>query len=199
MEKKQRIISICGNIGSGKSTLIHILKNSQNKYNVVEEPLSEMSDLLQKFYNNISKWAFHLQCKVLLLYSSIYKKAKTTQDNYIIERSPTESKHIFCKALTESNLLTSLECSLYNEFYDELSWEPDCFLYIKTPPDVCFERIKLRNRDCEKNMSIEYICQLNKLYIEYFEKNKSQKQIFIIDGSLDIDSIHKQCIQLLNL
>ena len=199
MEHKKRIISICGNIGSGKSTLVNQLNHSQREFDVIQEPISEMNDLLCKFYENMSKWAFHLQCKVLLLYSSIYKNMNANSINYIIERSPAESKHIFAMALLESNFLTSLEYSLYIDLYNELSWEPDCIIYVRTPPNICFQRINSRNRECEKDISIDYINQLHNLYEKYFEKYKYSKNIFVIDGSLDIDSVQLQCKKLLNL
>ena len=49
-----RIVSLCGNIGSGKSTLVSNLNQNQNSYHVVQEPISEnersIGKILQRFF-----------------------------------------------------------------------------------------------------------------------------------------------------
>lgn len=193
-----RTISLCGNIGSGKSTLVSNLNHNQNVYRVVQEPISEMNDLLVKFYKDISKWAFHLQCKVLLLYNKI-KSNQNKEMNYIIERSPIESKYIFAEALYDSGDLTKIEYELYEEIYESLAWNPDMIIYVKVNPEICFERIKNRSRECENDITIEYITQLHTLYETFFEKYKHSKNIFVIDGSRSEQEVYEECIKLLNI
>tara|TARA_B110000977_G_C11087840_1_gene495468 strand:+ start:3823 stop:4413 length:591 start_codon:yes stop_codon:yes gene_type:complete len=193
-----RVVSLCGNIGSGKSTLVSNLNQKQNVYQVVQEPISEMNDLLIKYYKDISKWAFHLQCKVLLLYNKM-KNMFSTERNYIVERSPIESKYIFAQALYDSGNLTKIEFQLYEELYDSLGWSPDFIIYIRTEPQTCLERIKQRSRDCECDISLEYIKQLDTLYENFFEKYMHSKNIFVIDGNKDTDEVYNACKQLLNI
>ena len=193
-----RVISLCGNIGSGKSTLVSNLNQHQNVYHVVQEPISEMNDLLSQYYKDLSKWAFHLQCKVLLLYNKM-RQSFNKERNYIVERSPLESKHIFAQALFDSSLLTKIEFQLYQEIYDSLSWEPDFLIYIRVDPKTCFERIKQRSRECETDISIDYITQLHALYEAFFEKHKHSKNFFVIDGNQEQSQVYKQCQQLLNI
>lgn len=190
-------ISICGNIGSGKSTIIKYLQQQKfENIHVIQEPLCEMQDLLTNFYEDTKKWSFHLQCKVLLLYHKM-RKNFSPDKKYIIERSPFESKHIFAEALFNSESLTPVELSLYNELFEELSWKPDYTIYIKTSPELCLERIKNRNRECEANISLKYIQNLHTLYEQYFEM--FQSSIISIDGSQDIDKVVFDCINILNL
>lgn len=193
-----RVISLCGNIGSGKSTLVSNLNQHQNVYHVVQEPISEMNDLLSKYYKDLSKWAFHLQCKVLLLYNKMRQNFNSSQ-NYIVERSPLESKHVFAQALFDSGLLTKIEFQLYEEVYESLAWEPDFSIYIRVDPETCFERIKQRSRECESDISIEYIKQLHELYEHFFEKYKYSKNFFVIDGNQDESDVYNQCQKLLNI
>jgi deoxyadenosine/deoxycytidine kinase len=193
-----RIISLCGNIGSGKSTLVSNLNQNQNSYHVVQEPISEMNDLLVKYYKDFSKWAFHLQCKVLLLYNKI-KTSLNSECNYIIERSPIESKHIFAKALYNSGNLTKIEFQLYQEVYESLGWCPDYIIYIRTNPEVCYERIKQRSRECETEITLEYITQLHNLYESFFEKYKHSKNIVLIDGNENPEDVYNTCKQYLNI
>ena len=193
-----RVVSICGNIGSGKSTIVSNLNQYQNVYHVVQEPISEMNDLLVKYYNDLSKWAFHLQCKVLLLYNKM-KNNFSKERSYIVERSPIESKYIFAQALFESGELTKIEYQLYEEIYESLAWNPDMIIYVQVSPEVCFERIKQRSRECESNISLEYITSLHNLYESFFEKHKHVMNIFKIDGNQHENVVYNQCKNLLNI
>jgi len=193
-----RVISICGNIGSGKSTLIKTLSENQHIYKVVQEPVSEMNDLLCKFYADMSKWAFHLQCKVLLLYRTIYNNCYN-ENSYIIERSPIESKCIFAQALYDSKFLTTLEYSLYNELYDALHWYPDLIIYVQVEPEVCMKRIEQRSRDCENDINIDYIKQLHDLYEKFYERNKHSTNVLVVDGNQSIDEVYQACSKYINI
>lgn len=193
-----RVVSLCGNIGSGKSTLVSNLNQNQHAYNMVQEPISEMNDLLVKYYKDIPKWAFHLQCKVLLLYNKIKSSFSDTY-SYVVERSPIESKHIFAKALYNSGHLTKIEFQLYEEMYDCLGWSPDLIIYIRTDPQVCLERIKQRSRECETDIPLSYITQLHELYESFFEQFKHSKNIVIIDGNKNPDEVFNDCKSILNI
>lgn len=193
-----RVISLCGNIGSGKSTLVSNLNQHQNVYHVVQEPISEMNDLLVKYYKDISKWAFHLQCKVLLLYNKM-KQNFSKERSYVVERSPIESKYIFAQALFDSGQLTKIEFQLYEEIYDSLGWTPDMIIYVRVDPGTCFERIKERSRECENEIPIAYIEQLHDLYEKFYQKYKFSKNFFVVDGNKNADEVYQQCKTLLNL
>jgi deoxyadenosine/deoxycytidine kinase len=65
-------ISICGNIGSGKSTIINRLQKSNICANIQQEPIDEMKPLLEKFYKNMDKWCFTIQMYVLHLYKKYH-------------------------------------------------------------------------------------------------------------------------------
>ena len=101
------IISICGNIGSGKTTVINKLKHY--RYNVQEEPINEIKDLLEIYYKDMSKWSFPLQVKILLEYHKIKQNYKFQNISCIIERSPFESKNIFAKLLYQQQYLSETE------------------------------------------------------------------------------------------
>ena len=63
------IISIEGNIGSGKTTLTKLLKDKTDKYIIVGEPIEEWlrirdendKNILDKFYNNQKEYSFQFQ------------------------------------------------------------------------------------------------------------------------------------------
>lgn len=83
------LISIEGNIGTGKTTLLKSLQN--NKYKHVYEPVDEWGKWLKLFYED-KRNAFGFNMKIL---HSYHKKLK--DENIISERSPFTSKEIFYK------------------------------------------------------------------------------------------------------
>jgi dephospho-CoA kinase len=55
------------------------------------------------------------------------------------------------------------------------------FIYLKTSPEICMERIKKRDRVEEKDIPIEYLISLDKLHDEWLINNS-----IILNGNTDI-------------
>lgn len=185
------VVSICGNIGSGKSTLIR--KLNQHGLSVHEEPVAEMEELLTCFYKDVKKWAFHLQVKVLILYHQL--KNKLTGSVEVIERSPLESKIVFAQSLYKSSLLDNVEYELYKELYSVMGWKPDFLIYLKTDPITCYKRIQIRNRSCEVDITQSYLEDLHTFY----EELASSIPTCTIDANEDPDTVFRNVLAQLNL
>ena len=95
------LISIEGNIGSGKSTLVDYLK-SLNSYIFVDEPVNEWlaikdkdgSNALECFYNNQKENAF---CFQILAYITRLKKLMENSSNSIFRNPPPPLRGICAK------------------------------------------------------------------------------------------------------
>ena len=82
-----KIISIEGNIGSGKSTLVEHLKSKFERYNktvyFLDEPVetwesikdAEGNSMITKYYNDQKKYAFSFQMMAYISRLSLLKKA----------------------------------------------------------------------------------------------------------------------------
>jgi deoxyadenosine/deoxycytidine kinase len=127
------------------------------------------------------------------------KNSFVSGENYIVERSSIESKNVFAQVLYDSGDLTKIEHQLYEEIYESLGWEPDMIIYIKTDPEICFERIQQRSRECETEISIDYIKKLHTFYEIFFEKYKYSKNIFVVDGNQSPLEVYESCARLLNI
>lgn len=165
-------ISVCGNIGCGKSTLLSELK--KKGYNVKYEPVEKWT-FLDQFYKNMRKWSFQLQVQVL--YSFISNKDIDKAPITIYERSPQESCNIFSKSLMKQNFLTKQEFNLIEDMTQTLSWKPDIVIYLRCDPKTCKSRVEARGRDCENDISIQYLEDLHELYETY-------PHDYVIDASL---------------
>lgn len=187
---RHMIVSICGNIGSGKSTVVKGL--GEVGYVVHQEPVSEMTTLLNNFYTDMKKWAFHLQVQVLVLYAKMLPHLAGSM--HVVERSPLESKNIFENLLVDDGTMEYDEHVLYNELYDHIGWEPDHIIYLDANPDVCMRRIRKRDRPEEGNISSTYIKQLHDRYLRI----KHFRNTHVIDANDNPDIVLKRVVETLN-
>jgi deoxycitidine kinase len=201
------LISIEGNIGSGKSTLVEYLK-SFGTYVFVDEPVSEWlaikdkdgHNALECFYKNQKDNAF---CFQILAYITRLKKLmdkiKESPSDVIIitERSIETDRNVFAKMLYEDGFLSSIEWETYNYWFDTFkeTSKVDSIIYIKTSPEKCLERINKRNRVEESSIKLNYLEKCNKYHDDWLH---NYKNIIIIDGHQSVDTIKNEAIKIIN-
>ena len=107
------IISINGNIGSGKSTLMDSIKEEFKHFHHIQEPVHKWTKLLENFYNDPSKWALPFQIKVLTSQMSSFHE----YENKIcmVERDPITARYIFWESLYRNKTITPEEYDVYNK------------------------------------------------------------------------------------
>jgi deoxyadenosine/deoxycytidine kinase len=168
-----KIISIEGNIGAGKTT---ILKNLESYYsdnpNVVflREPVDiwetitdkNGENILAKFYADPSKYSFSFQVMAFVTRLSMLRQVidKNPDCQLIIcERSLEADRHIFAKMLYDDGLIDEINYKIYLHFYNEYrnDFVLDGIIYIQTDPTICDERIKLRSRNGESGIQLDYL------------------------------------------
>jgi deoxyadenosine/deoxycytidine kinase len=174
-----KIFTIEGNIGSGKSTLIDYLKNSNLHFIFIPEPVdlwNEIKDstgttILEKYYQEPERYAFSFQMMAYITRLSVINKAvKAAPENSVIimERSIYTDRHIFAKMLYDSKKILEIEYSIYLRWFNELSTiKIDGIIYVKALPETCIERICQRNRTGESAISLEYIKDCHKYHEEW--------------------------------
>ena len=128
------IISVEGNIGSGKSTFLDMLKMKYaNNQDIVflDEPLdawSKITDengttMLEKFYNDKEKHSFAFQMMAYIsrlqrLQESFETAKKENYDLLICERSLHTDKNVFCKMLYDEGKIDEFGYQIYNKWFD---------------------------------------------------------------------------------
>jgi deoxyadenosine/deoxycytidine kinase len=171
---KPIIISIEGNIGSGKSTiveklqqhLIHdksivFLKEPLDIWESVKDPQTG-ENILQKFYADPEKYSFAFQVMAYASRLSCIRQAiRENKDCLVIitERSLIADKKIFAKMLYDEGKIDDVCYQIYEKFYAEFSVELglDGIVYIDADAEVCKERIRKRNRQGEDGISLDYL------------------------------------------
>jgi len=204
--QKYKIISIEGNIGSGKSTLFQELQNYyKNNPNVVflQEPVElweQIKDdnnetMLTKFYNNQEKYsfafqimAFNTRCKILKNAINAIKTTNQEKETIIItERCLYTDKCVFAKMLANRGDMEDVMYQIYlNMFNDFNEYTTNKIVYICTNPEECLRRIKKRQRQGEDKISQEYLNTCHYYHEEYIYDNKINKEIIVLDGNQDI-------------
>lgn len=181
--KTMFIISIEGNIGAGKTTILNNLqKKLENDKRVLflREPVdiwetivdkNTGKNILQSFYTDPNKYAFTFQVMAYATRLSHIRSAmKLNPECKIIvcERSLEADKNIFAKMLYNDGKMDDLQYQIYNKFYNEYSTEfgLDGIVYIDTSAEKCYERIEKRNRSGESNIELQYL----KTCKEYHDK-----------------------------
>lgn len=192
------IISIEGNIGSGKSTLVselqkHFKDNSDIGF--LQEPLDiwnnikdeQGTTILEKFYQDNEKYAFQFQIMAFTSRLSLIKEALNKKYKFIItERSLFTDSNIFAKMLYDDKKISEIEYSiyklLYNQFINEMPVTQ--IIYVKAQPTTSAQRVVKRNRTGE-NIPLEYLERCHS-YHENWLTNVDTENILTLDGENDI-------------
>lgn len=208
------IISIEGNIGSGKSTFCNYLKEHFSKnYNrpngkivyFADEPVKDWEsitgpdgNLLQCFYNNQEKYAYCFQMTAyisrLIKLKNILKICKPG-DIIITERCVFSDYNVFAKMLKASGKINDIEFKAYEMWFNYfISDIPKIlYVYIKTEYNNCYERVRARARSGEGTVSKNYLNSCEE-YHENWLKNEKYK--IVLDGNRDT-SIHSEYTDIL--
>jgi len=193
------IITIDGNIGAGKSTILNYLNNNYNIY-IDLEPLDKWKTFLDNIYNNKKNY-FNFQIRVWLDRSWIQEK--DLNSIIIMERSPYFIRNTFNKYMYENNLITNQENNIINELYNksDIIWKSNYYIYIRSDPEKCLERILKRGRDNEKEISLDYLKDIHNLHEETYKKIIENKMnIIIIDiENKSLEEIGNEIIQYLKI
>ncbi len=163
-----KFVAVAGNIGVGKSTLVQIMRARlgwEPFYEaVVENPY------LADFYGDMSRYAFHSQIFFLTRRLHSHRELLERPGVVVQDRCVYEDAEVFARNLFRQGNMSERDYRTYDELYRVLTEflpPPDLIVYLRASVDTLVKRILLRGRDYEKNISIEYLEHLNRLYEEW--------------------------------
>jgi deoxyadenosine/deoxycytidine kinase len=179
-------IAVCGNIGSGKTSLTERLAKHYG-WNPLYESV-DTNPYLRDFYHDMTKWAFHVQIYFL---NSRFKQVNEIQDSdkpTIQDRTIYEDAYIFAANLHQSGHISERDYQSYLDIFHSMITfvkPPDLLIYLKASVPKLVRQIEKRGRDFEYSITLDYLRQLNKQYEGWIANYKDGKLLTINVDHLD--------------
>jgi deoxyadenosine/deoxycytidine kinase len=141
--------------------------------------------MLELFYQDAQRWGLTFQMCALLTRAKTWQEVSQHSDHrpIILERSVFCDRFVFAENGYRTGLFSLAEYQLYCGMWDFMvtngGAEPGLILYLRTPAEVCLQRIHERGRAEESNISLEYLLQLERLHDEWLLDNP---KTIVLDG-----------------
>lgn len=181
MAKAPIMISIEGNIGSGKSTFLAYLKEHLKiecgRVAFIPEPVDAWNkicdengtSIIENYYADQKKHAFAFQMMAYVSRLNLIKESLSHDyDVIIMERSLRTDRFVFAQMLRDDGMITKIEFDIYttwfNAFLKEIP-EPKV-VYLQTTPEVALCRVNTRARQGE-TIPIEYMTKCHLYHQEW--------------------------------
>ena len=174
-------IVIDGNIGAGKTTQLNRIEKLG--FRVVKEPIEQWP--LDLFYSDPERWGFLFQMVIL-------NTLQVQDGSCVYERCPLSSLQVFWKLMKKH----PVEDITYQQFYKKHGWSPDVYIYISTPPEVCFERLKNRYQEGDTAVTLEYLKALDLCYRDMYRDMTCPK--YMVDGTQPQNDIIKNILDIIS-
>lgn len=181
---KYQYIVVEGNIGAGKTSLTQMIAAEFNARLILEE-FSE-NPFLPKFYKNPERYAFPLELSFL---AARYQQLKSELETRDLFKTLTISDYYFMKSLIFARVnLAEEEFKLYRQLFHIIYQSlprPDLFVYLHATPRRLIENIRKRGRDYEKEITHEYLHQIQEGYFYFFKREPTLRFLIIDTENLD--------------
>jgi deoxyadenosine/deoxycytidine kinase len=174
------IITIDGNIGSGKTSVLNYLHKTY-KIPIDLEPVESWNSYLTKLYDDSSD-VFKFQVRIWL--DRCWIQEKSDKITVLMERSPYFIRDTFISCAYDSKLISQHERDILLDLHKKTDtiWSCNTYIYLRSKPENCYRRIKKRNRLCEKNITEEYINTLHRYHENtYTNAINNNMNIIVID------------------
>ena len=179
-------IAIAGNIGSGKTTLAEKLAKHFNWDSELESV--ENNPYLKDFYEDMEKWAFHLQIFFLNSRFNQIQKIRSNNRTVIQDRTIYEDAYIFARNLFKIGKLNERDYHNYLGVFESMIKvveAPDLLIYLKADIPKLVERIQKRGRDYENAIRLDYLQTLNEHYKDWISGYDLGKLLIIDVNNMD--------------
>lgn len=181
-----RHIAVCGNIGSGKTSLTEKLARHYG-WNPLYESV-DTNPYLRDFYTDMTKWAFHVQIYFL---NSRFRQVNEIQGSdkpTIQDRTIYEDAYIFAANLHKSGHISDRDYQSYLDIFHSMITfvkPPDLLIYLKADIPKLVRQIEKRGRDFEYSITLDYLRQLNRQYEAWISNYRDGKLLTIDVNHLD--------------
>jgi deoxyguanosine kinase len=177
--EKYNFIAVEGNIGAGKTSFCNRIAEDFNCQVILES--FEDNPFLQEFYRNPERYAFPVE---LFFMTERHKQLQEGLLKPELFKQGTISDYFFLKTLLfAKNNLNDQEHRLFSRIFGVLNAtfpKPNLLVYLHRSVENLQVNIEERGRAYEKDISAEYLKQIQNTYFEFF-RTEMTIPIVIID------------------
>jgi len=194
-------VLIEGNIGSGKTTFL----NHFQKYKdicLITEPVDKWRNcaginLLDLMYKEPHRWAHPFQNYVTLtmLQSHTLPTDKTVK---LMERSIFSARYCFVENMYKNGTIHEGMYEILKEWYQfidkSIHIQADLIVYLRTTPEVVYDRMKSRARCEESCVPLQYLQELHELHENWLihKNHMANIPVLVLDANLGLDAINTE-------
>jgi len=183
-------------------------------------------NLLSMFYSDPKRWGFMFQTYAFIsriraqispaesfyeqddeLSSSQQEKRRKGIVVEFFERSIYSDRYCFARNCFDNEVFNPMEWNVYKDIHTwlacTLNLSFDAFVYLRTSPKTCLERLKKRGREEENGIKLQYLEQLHKKHEEWMidrspdlkippEIAKTPILVLDCDKEFESDEVRKQ-------
>lgn len=189
------IITIDGNIGSCKTSLLNFFHKTF-KMAIDLEPVDSWNEYLNNMYTNEKDNTYNFQIKVWMDRCWIQEKSNVL---VLMERSPYFIKHVFIEKAYEDKTIDKEQYEILQSLHkktDDL-WKPNAYIYLRSEPEMCMQRINKRGRQSERNIKLEYVQRIHEMHEQRLAEAVAQNMnVLVID--IENKTISEICAEIMN-
>jgi deoxyadenosine/deoxycytidine kinase len=156
------IFTVDANIAAGKSSVLKYL-HTHYRLPIDLEPVEKWEPFLKDIYHN-NKGAFAFQIRVW--FDRCWIQEKPNSGLMVMERSPYFQSNVFVHVNAERGVYTPNELSILKDMYATTfkTWSPFGYIYLRSSPAKCAERMARRARGSESTVPLDYLKRLHDLH-----------------------------------
>lgn len=179
-------IVIAGNIGSGKTTLTHMLVKHYGWTPRLESV--QANPYLDDYYRDMKRWSLNLETFFLKERFRDLLEIEKSRETIIQDRSIFEGVFIFTANNHDMGNMSDRDFDTYMGLFRSMMLvlrKPDLMVYLKASVPHLVENIHRRGRDYEQNMQLDYLRNLNQRYDDFIQNLYDGKTLTIEVDNID--------------
>ncbi len=179
-------IVIAGNIGSGKTTLTHMLVKHYGWTPRLESV--QANPYLDDYYKDMKRWSLNLETFFLKERFRDLLEIEKSREIIIQDRSIFEGVFIFTANNHDMGNMSDRDFDTYMGLFRSMMLvlrKPDLMVYLKASVPHLVENIHRRGRDYEQNMQLDYLRNLNQRYDDFIQNQYDGKTLTIEVDNID--------------
>lgn len=204
-----KFIGIEANIGAGKTEASHMLSRIRQSHDgptlVLFEPLKgRFKELLGKFYQDPKRWGFTFQMHALQARFRQHRLASELAANGIdvVQDRTIYADGCFGRTVWEDGNMTDNEWGIYADTFGCMKRSlryPDIIVYLRTTPEVCYERMKRRAREEEAGVPIDYLRRIHDKHEMLAAAMSRYTRLLVVDWTEfgDVESMNDEINRVL--